>query len=319
MAVPTPPSPAAGPPRLSVLVSVQDHDALGQCLEALGGQRGVAFVDFEVVVVDGSRLRPWRRRVDAVLRRMAPGLSFQIIEVEPCGRAAALNTALRHSRGRLLLFLADDFIADRRLVSRHLHFHERYPETHRAAVGPAVFPEAFRKKRFMRWLDESGLLFGVVFARPGLRMSSLYFYAGNTSIKRALLEQAGSFDERFPYDAWDDFEMGLRLARLGYKASYLPKAGCLHQHRVTLGKRMEQVRRGGRSAAIYDAHHDDEQPWHPMVRRSALPESRWERWKQLGRAWFRACVSRSDEAWGAYYRLRLDAAFLEGYRLEVGG
>lgn len=304
-------------PLISVLVSVQQHDEVVHCIEALAAQRGLEAGDLEVVVVDGVRQRSWRRRLDHALKRAGAGFRCRFIEIEPCGRAAALNTAVRHAEGELLLFLADDFIADRRLVARHLHFHKRYPETHRAAVGPAVFPGAFQKKRFMRWLDESGSLFGVAFASPGLRMPSRFFYVGNTSVKRALLEQAGPFDERFPFDAWDDYEMGLRLARLGYKASYLPKAICRHQHLVTLRERVGQVLRGGRSAAIYDLHHDDAQPWHSLVREPAVRENRWEHWRRMTQTWLRACIGRDAENWDRYYRLRLDSAFLEGYRLEL--
>ena len=161
------------------------------------------------------------------------------------------------------------------------------------------------------------MLFGVPFTDPQLTLPKSYFYAGNTSVKRTLLDRAGTFEERFPYDAWDDYEMGMRLVRCGYEATYLPKAVCLHEHRVTLAARVAQVGRGGRSAAIYDAIHGSEQPWQDTVRRAEMT-SRLEKWRRLAATWLQSSLNPQDAASRvAYYRLRLEHAFVAGYKYEV--
>jgi hypothetical protein len=47
------------------------------------------------------------------------------------------------------------------------------------------------------------------------------FCVANVSAKR-ILDRAGLFDNDFPYPAWDDFEMGLRLRARGMKAFMSP-------------------------------------------------------------------------------------------------
>jgi hypothetical protein len=302
--------------KLSVLVAVMDRSEIAQSIEALAAQKGIQPDQFDVWVTEATRVGPWQRRARAVVRSRMSALGWHFLEAEPRGRAAAVNAMMRHATGDILLLLADDFIPDCKLLARHLHFHERHPEIHRAAVGPGLFPERFRLNRFTRWLEDSGTLFGVPFTDPQLSLPKAYFYAGNTSVKRALFDKAGSFDERFPYDAWDDYEMGLRLAQAGYEATYLPKAFCVHEHRVSLSGRTTQVRLGGRSAAIFDDCHDDVQPWHQMVR-STAPPSRLQWWRELASAWLHHALNRHDaDCETAYYRLRLDHAFVSGYVLQ---
>ncbi len=320
--MPAPAMPTCDPPpcRLSVLVAVMDRGEIVPCLNALAAQKGVAFEEFEVWVADATPGRSWQTRARRAIDRRGAALRWHVVESRMRSRAAALNEMMRRAAGSILLFLADDFIPDPKLVARHLHFHDRHPEIHRGAVGPGLFPQPYRKSDFMRWLEDSGALFGVPFTDTQLSLPRAYFYAGNTSVKRALVDQAGIFEERFPYDAWDDYEMGLRLVSAGYRADYLPKAVCTHEHRVTLAARAFQVGLGGESAAIYDSFHNDVQPWHTTVRRVGRI-SQLERWRALAAAWLQHLLEPGDaESRVAYYRLRLELAFVRGYerRTEEG-
>ena len=63
---------------------------------------------------------------------------------------------------------------------------------------------------------------GVPFSDDMTSVPEKFFYAGNCSVKREFLRAAGPLDEDFRYHAWDDYELGLRLSKLGMKASFLP-------------------------------------------------------------------------------------------------
>lgn len=65
-------------------------------------------------------------------------------------------------------------------------------------------------------------------------MPENFFYVGNASVKRHFLREAGRLDERFQYHAWDDFELGQRLIKLGMKASFIPQAAAEHMHAISL-------------------------------------------------------------------------------------
>lgn len=305
-----------GRPRISVLIPVTSHGVIAACVEELAAQKGVKSGEFDVWIADAEPTRDWTSAVEAALRRRGLSLPWNRVTSEGRGRAAALNAMLGRAAGDIVLFLADDFVPDCRLVVRHLHFHERHPEPQRAAVGPGLFPALSRRSEFVRWLEDSGSVFGVPFTDPNLVLPHHFFYLGNTSVKRSLLDRAGHFDERFPFDAWDDYEMGLRLCGEGYHAGYVPKAACVHQHHVTLRERMEQVRRGGRSAAIQDRFRDFTHPWHEPMRRAAAT-SRVERLRQMASALLRKLLNPGDEACrAAYYRIRLEWAFVAGYEEE---
>ena len=134
----------------------------------------------------------------------------------------------------LLLLLADDFIPRANLVSEHLKTHEEDSREELVGIGPDLFPEGDKSNVFMEWLEDSGELFSVSFTRPAAALPPYYFYIANTSLKRSFLEKAGRFDESFPYDGMNDWEMGNRVRALGMKNVYLPGAIAIHEHIIDL-------------------------------------------------------------------------------------
>lgn len=179
----------------------------------------------------------------------------------PGSRARQLNVAVRKARAELLLLLADDFIPCPELVQLHLQTHHDNPDEKMVAIGPGVFAQDNDTNEFMRWLENSGELFGVCFTDPKLKLPNHYFYMANTSLKRSFLREAGQFDEDFPYDAMDDWEMGLRLASLGMRTRYLPEAVAIHRHKISLQERCKAMEHAGQSSAIFDAKRGRTGPW----------------------------------------------------------
>ncbi len=55
---------------------------------------------------------------------------------------------------------------------------------------------------------------------PKLAPSPAYLVTANAAVEKAALLHAGPFDEAFPGCGWEDFELGLRLKRLGIRGVF---------------------------------------------------------------------------------------------------
>jgi GT2 family glycosyltransferase len=284
-------------PTVSVVIPVQDHDCLGKTLEALAVQEDIESADYEIIVVDGARVRDWTAAVARIAaKRPELRIRFEQIEADS-GRARELNVGISHALGSIVLMLADDFVPGPKLVSLHLAAHTVDPDERLVAMGPGLFPRGERTNEFMRWLEESGEIFGARFTDPALKLPPQFFYMANTSIRRTFLLQAGLFDERFPYDAMDDFEMGLRLRAGGMRNRYLPQAIATHEHVISFAERCGAMKKAGFSAAIFDTTQPVPGPWSAYF---SAPRT--------------SSAERRRETREQRYRRRLREQFMAGYR-----
>jgi len=217
------------------------------------------------------------------------------------------NAGVARARAPLLCFCADDFIPCAAFIESHLAFHAAHPQPAAVAIGPAFSPPEMRSASpFLAWLEDTGQLFGAPVHDAAQPLPEGFFYVANASLKRSLYAQAGPFDERLPFAAYDDMEYGRRLAQLGMTSELVPGASCIHDHPLTLRSRCTQLRWAGASAAILSP---------PSV-------SAGERRRHLARVhltalrdWLR--LSRHGGLRAAWWRLSLTVAFLAGYRRQM--
>lgn len=296
-------------PRLSVIVAAnpRDHEVIHHTITALADQ-SASQSDYEVLIVNSEHTR----NRESTMRRISEAnqdLRLRYIRTGKRGRAASHNRGIRESSANLLLFLADDFVPTRALIEEHLRFHETYPMPHMAAIGPALFSPHLEMTSFMRWLERTRYLFGISFAGQNPAIPPNFFYGANTSLKKDFLLSVGLFDEDFPYDAVDDYEMGLRLFEHGMKTVFLPRALAYHDHQVTLEGRRTTMRKAGASTRILDLKYPPRglkklvrHPPTSLIRIMAA----WSRVKLffLGR----------ERDLDLYFRRCMAHAFLEGYR-----
>ena len=301
-----------GDPKISFLISTDDHPPdldrfFGSLIE-----QSIAPTDYECIVIDSSRTTEYAPAYQRALRRKNENLRVHYEPIAKGGRASAYNRGLPLCRAPIVLFFGDDYLANPRTAEAHLRFHREHPERNLVGVGSAILVEEMRS-HFSVWAEESGELYGVPFSKNMTSVPEHFFYIGNTSIKREFLLEAGPFDENFQFHAWDDYELGLRLTKLGMKSAYVPDATAQHVHDLPLQERCHAMVHAGQCAAVFDRKYGGWQPWH---RKCRIPP--WRHHVSAMRSRFKYAVRGRESDLIAYYRRRLDASFVTGYRIAGG-
>lgn len=225
----------------------------------------------ELIVVhrDGT---PSAADAFAAFRREHPGLSASLLPCATTARAIANNLAAAHATGELLVFLADDFEPSPGLVAAHAAYHTINPDIDAVGIGPALFPDELRRDVFVRWLEDSGRVFGVPMRRAMAVWPRTFFYAGNASVKKRKFDALGGFDEHFLYDAWEDYEFGLRWVASGGYSQFIAGATATHWHAVSFEERCASMVRSGISAHVLERLHPNQHhAWRAMLRVNEAP------------------------------------------------
>ncbi|MBK7474343.1 MAG: glycosyltransferase [Betaproteobacteria bacterium] len=257
--------------------------------------------DFELILVDGED-GPATTAAMAAFRAHHPAVAASLVHCPSRARAAANNLAASRAAGEILIFLADDFDPAPGLVAAHVAYHALNPDPDAVGIGPGLFPEELRQDFFARWAEDSGHIFGVPMRRVMAVWPRDYFYAGNASIRREKFDALGGFDERFPHDAWDDHEFGLRWAASGGYSQFLAAATATHRHAVSFAERCTAMEHAGESARVLEQIHPDlEHGWRAMLRGGP----------QVLRTV--PATDAPEHAWIAYFSEHLNAAFRRGY------
>ncbi|MEX2194887.1 MAG: glycosyltransferase [Thermoleophilaceae bacterium] len=262
--------------RISIVIPTLNRaEVLARTLDRLERQ-AAAPESFEVVVVSD----PAEREPEA-LERALGGRPFELrhrVRHAP-GVSAARNDGWRDARAPLVLFMGDDILASPGLVAEHLAWHERHPVRDVGVLGPVGWARELRVTPFMRWL-EAGVQFDFL-SIAGEEAGWGRFYTSNASVKHALLEQVGGFDEAFEF-AYEDLDLAKRMADQGFRLLFARDAAAEHLHAPTV----EEYRRRVAAIAVAESrfvskHHDVEPYFKPLFGRAAGWPSSRGRWARL--------------------------------------
>lgn len=301
-------------PALSVVIpTYRRAPILRRALDRLEGQ--AAGHTIEVLVVDdpqdddpdavaravGADERPWPAQL---LHRAAPGV------------AAARNVGWRAARAPIVLFLGDDILADAGLLDGHLAAHAAAPADEDAVLGRVRWADELRVTAFMRWLEE-GAQFDYAHMRAGDAGWSR-LYTSNVSLKRALLETSGGFDEAFRF-GYEDLELGRRLDDLGLRLRYHPELGAEHLHPTTIADWERRMAAAAPAEKLMVARHPDVPPWfHDVLQpsRGARTSARAAALAEFVPPSLPFAGPRVHAAARAHYKARLADAFFTGWDSE---
>jgi GT2 family glycosyltransferase len=212
-----------------VIPALDRAPTLARALARLERQRAIEPGTFEVIVVIDAAAGDPAALLDAVTAASRP-YPTRVLRSERRGASAARNAGWRATDAPVVLFLGADILALPGLVAAHLEEHRRDPSEGAAVLGLTRWPRRPPPSPFMRWLDR-GIQFDYGRLTPGARAPWWHFYSSNVSVKRALLDRVGGFDEeRFPF-LYEDLDLGARMDVHGLRLRYLPAAEAEHLHR----------------------------------------------------------------------------------------
>ncbi len=292
-------------PRISIIIFVDSlNPVLSDTLKGYARQTCLLSA-FELIVVDFKLSRDFSAEVEKICQLTDNNLNIKYFRHESNSRSVRNNFGVTQATADLLVFISGDFIPQPGFIEAHLQFHQGHPEPQLVGIGPGFSPKSQREKsKFLAWQEDSGSLFGVRLNEKDPVLPKNFFYVANASIKKDFLLSVGMFDEDFPYDAWDDFEISMRLAQDGMESFYIPEAKAIHNHLVTLPERRKRIEWAGESAAILKSKYPD---YHIPIRSP---------WKQLIKSYINLLVygvTRNYKYQVNYWERTLETAFVRGY------
>jgi glycosyltransferase involved in cell wall biosynthesis len=198
---------------------------LPETIPALKRLRVAEGIAYEVIFVDNGSTDSTQSILEEVARREPE--RFRYIRNPPTGGPSSpRNRGIRAAKGEAVVIIDDDVVPDDDLVLQYAAFHARYPEQHHAAVGVAYVPERLQEDP-MSWLHT----FNYAGIQDPDRVSYLYFWTCNVSVKREFMLSAGMFDEAFL--CAEDVMCGYKLAQNGMHLHFCPEARGQHLHQMT--------------------------------------------------------------------------------------
>lgn len=232
------------------------------------------------------------------------------------GLSANRNTGWPAAAALIVLFTDNDTIPVPEFVAEHLAWHRDNPEEEVAVSGHVRWAPELKLTPFMRWLD-AGIQFDY-HSIAGTEAAWAHLYGANSSVKKALLERVGGFDEEnLPY-LYEDLDWAYRASKHGLRVLYNRRALVDHvRPGMTLEFWKEKVRRMAAAERQFVTKHPEMEPWfhtkfsaaaaRPQLRGRAIKLApyvpRWvpwlgpKVWTNARRAYWQVLAPHFLEAW----------------------
>jgi GT2 family glycosyltransferase len=175
----------------------------------------------------------------------------RVIETGGVGTAAARNAAAAAARGRVLLFLDDDLVAEPDLVRRHAEAHDDGRE--RVAIGycrPRPRQRNLASLGASAWWEDHYRAL-----RDAAALTFMDILGGNMSVPRDAFERLGGFDRAL--GRREDWEWDLRVLEAGIEVVYEPRARAIHEFALGTRRALAASREHGRCDAALIARRPD--------------------------------------------------------------
>lgn len=219
-----------------ISVIIPTYNRLSTLKDLIGSleRQSIPLAKFEVIVVDdGSSdgTQEW-------LTKQSGRLNLKYIRHDiNRGTAKTRNDGLKIAEYEIILFLDDDMIADRDLLSTYLTAHSM---SDGIFIGNVIYEKNPDERALLAYLSTRGVHKG------GRDFRS--FITQNVSLKKSDAVDAGLFDNSIPgFFQGEDIEFGYRLSRLGKRFIYLKTAIASHSHTIGLKKVLTDAERFGKN------------------------------------------------------------------------
>jgi glycosyltransferase involved in cell wall biosynthesis len=234
---------------LSVVIPTYNRcGTLLKAISAYTNQTAVGGIAEIIVVDDGST--DSTGALVSQLASYAP-VPIRYFRQDNKGPAAARNVGIREAHSKLILFTDDDIIPEPALAAEHLEWHRRFPEISTAVLGQVTWHPEVRPTPFMKWYGSDGVLFAFAHLSGRTEIDYEYFYSCNISLKTEFLEKCGTFDEDFKVAAYEDCELGYRLAKAGMRLLYNPQALAYHYQHISFDDACRRAKKCAGAEAVF--------------------------------------------------------------------
>jgi len=215
-----------------IIVNYNGRSYLNNCLGALKTQ---SFADFEVILVDNGSTDGSLEYIE----REYPAVRV-IKNTVNCGFARGNNQGIEAARGKYILTLNNDTVADPHWIAELVRAAESDERIGMCAskiclanepgvidsVGMLIYPDGTAKQRGGHERDAGQ------YDRPE---EVLLPSAAAALYRKSMLDDVGLFDEDF-FAYCEDADLGLRARLRGWKCYFVPAAKVAHYYSGTAGK-----------------------------------------------------------------------------------
>jgi cellulose synthase/poly-beta-1,6-N-acetylglucosamine synthase-like glycosyltransferase len=223
-------------PKVSIIVAAYNNEqTIDECLKS------ILALDYpkdyiEVIVMDGASS-------DATVEK-AQKYPVKVVSIR-LNAPAAYNYAMKNVAAHQILGFID---SDAKVESQWLRkLFPRLAEPQVAGVSGSI--ETWNVEN--PWARSIGYELKNRYSRIGKYTSRIATM--NLLLKKAVIEEAGGWDESLPSQY--DTDLGFRLSALGYRIAYEPSAVCFHYNRPTLrAYYRQQLQYGKNTLKLYFKH-----------------------------------------------------------------
>ena len=300
--------------------TVGRRDSVLRALDALARQ-DVPSEEFEVVVsVDG----PNDDTVQALESYRAP-YALHVVTGPRRGRAGACNAAIERATGDVLVILDDDMEPAPGCLRHHRSHHTSEAKFCVMGGVPIRVDGGSRSAARYMALKFDGHL--AKLAQPGHEFALRDFYSGNTSLRRDVLLDAGSYDEAYTMYGNEDLELSLRLRSAGVQLVYDGDALAYQHYEKSLRELVRDTVEKGKTAVQLARAYPDTFEQLQLARFDGM----WPAWRVVRNALLRGgrrvssaillgarVVERTPAARPLFYVLLLDYFYWVGVQAELG-
>jgi GT2 family glycosyltransferase len=220
-------------PLISVLIPTHGRAAqLGQCLAALADQ-DLPPDRYEVLVgLDGPD-DTVRQSALAAWSAAGGTAALTIVGCKKAGPGPTRNRLIERARGSIILFINDDVIPARDLLSAHASAHAA--ERPAMILGAAPWKVTEPDRLFDRLIRETSMIFfydRMTGGRADHDWGFRHAWTLNLSVPADQVRAIGGFSESLGAPCFDDLEMAWRLSSGGgLPVLFRPQARAVHDHR----------------------------------------------------------------------------------------
>ncbi len=223
---------------------------LAKTLECL--EKQIVNFEYEIVVVDDCSTMSLPDLMFGKGKRS----NWKLLRNEKnIGRAATRNRGIKEAQGEYILMIDDDIWATPGLLQAHYDAQKKIGGG--VVVGSMPISEGVKRDIwndfYRRWVGD----LHDQMEKNKNNLSWWYFFTGNVSLPKSLIEEVGFFDESFKGYSSEDSELGYRLWRRGVKMIFESKAKAEHFNEETLESILEKRENWGRSHLLLAKKHPE--------------------------------------------------------------